>query len=351
MRVALDVTPIGVANTGVARYTAELLRELPSHGVDVRTFAVGRIAFPLPPGTQRMRLPLRVAHRLWLGLRWPKPAKKLPDIDVLHSADLMIPPASQPVVATMQDLAAVDRPDLHPRRSVVAQQRRLEQLDRVAVVLAISQATADALVRHGLDRRRIVVTPLGLSPTFAASVPSDDGFRGSTVLAVGELTHRKGLDVLIDAFARIDRPATRLVIVGPDGPAAAALREQAARSGAPVQFAGAVSDAALAGWYRRASVFCAASRAEGFGLPVLEAMAGGVPAIVSDIDVFREVTGGCAWLFRVDDAEGLAEKLRGLLDDQEQMQRLSDAGRTRASTFTWERTAAATARAYETATQ
>jgi glycosyltransferase involved in cell wall biosynthesis len=353
VRVALDITPELFASTGVARYSRELGRALERRGdCEVVRIAVGRRTEP--PGAERVRhlpVPLRILHPAWRVLSFPSAELIAGRIDVVHSIDLIPPPTSRPLVLTVHDLAAVERSELHPARTVAMQRRRLAALGRAAAVIAISRATAERLVRRGVDRERVHVTPLGLTPLpppERAPLPE-----GRFVLAVGTLEPRKAHDVLLLAFAAASPPDdVRLVFAGPtpDG-RADVLRGLAARLGIGdrLQILGAVDDARLSALYRAADLLCMPSLDEGFGLPVLEAMSVGLPVVASDIPALRELGGDAAVFVPAGDAQAVASALSRVLEDSALRVQLAGAGEARAAQFTWDATAAATIQAYESA--
>jgi glycosyltransferase involved in cell wall biosynthesis len=342
--VAIDATPLVAGNTGVARYTRELIAGLRDLGVDVRPFALGRGRGATPPGTTRVPVPLRLLQRSWRLTRLPRAEHLVRGVDLVHSTDLVPPPTRRPLVITVHDVLAVTRPDLHPPRAVAQQRAQLAALDSAAAVLAVSRATADDLVRLGVPATRIEVT--GNGRTHLDDAEPIDGVHGEFVLAIGALHRRKGLDVLLRALA--DLPGVDAVLAGPDAGEGAALGQLAADLGVAdrVRFLGAVTDGQLAWLYRSAAVLAFPSRAEGFGLPVLEAMDSGLPVVASDLGVLREVAGEAAWFVRPDDASALATTLHELLGDASSRAALSDAGRRRAAGFTWAATAEATAACY-----
>jgi glycosyltransferase involved in cell wall biosynthesis len=221
-------------------------------------------------------------------------------------------------------------------------------LARAEVIVSNSYATAAALARHGIDGHRIVVSQLGLSPL---PPPADHGVSGPFVLAVGELSGRKGHTCLLEAFASARLRPVRLVLAGPDAGQGRRLAELAASLGIADRCVrlGRVSDAVLAGLYRDAAALCFPSLAEGFGLPVLEAMAAGLPVVASDLEVIREVAGDTAILVPPGDVAALRGALERVICDEDLRPRLVEGGRTRASRFTWEATASATVSAYERA--
>ncbi len=225
-------------------------------------------------------------------------------------------------------------------------------------VIAISRSTADDLERHlGLSPDRIDVIPQGVSePDGAAPTPADE-LRASLglgdrpiLLSVSAKRPHKNLMRLIDAHALI--PAERrpmLVLPGYSTPYESELIAHAATLGTTdhVRFLGWLSDADLEGLYAAATAFVFPSLYEGFGLPVLEAMARGLPVACSDRSSLPEVAGDAALLFDPDDVAALRDSVERLLVDEALRARLVDAGRTRAAGYSWDETARATARAYE----
>jgi glycosyltransferase involved in cell wall biosynthesis len=140
----------------------------------------------------------------------------------------------------------------------------------------------------------------------------------------------------------------RLVLVGPDGHESSVIRERIAALAIDhrVELRGHVDDAELAALYAGATAFCFPSRAEGFGLPVLEAMAAGTPVLASDLPIIREIAGSAARLVPPDDVPAWAQAIASLVVVDEAHRALVAAGRARAATFRWEDTATATLEVY-----
>ncbi|HVY08717.1 MAG TPA: glycosyltransferase family 1 protein [Mycobacteriales bacterium] len=337
--------------TGVARYSRELMAALVAAGVDVRPFAIGRGPGVIPPGCHHLPVPLRVVTAAWRRTRMPRAEWLAGGGQVVHSLDLVLPPSRLPLVATVHDLAALDRPDLHPPRAAEQLRRRLAELDRADVVVAVSQATATALARHGVDPARVVVT-------YQATTLTPEGIDGLQVprrrpflLAVGEITARKDYATIVRAMACEPLRDLDLIIAGPMG-----YRHEdvlrlisALRLENRVLLLGRVSDAELADLYRDAELFCFSSVIEGFGIPLLEAMHAGLPIVCSDIDVAHEVAGDAAVYVPVGDFEGFASQVSTVLGDSTLRSDLAAAGRARSALFSWQRTAALTIEAYRNA--
>jgi glycosyltransferase involved in cell wall biosynthesis len=176
------------------------------------------------------------------------------------------------------------------------------------------------------------------------------GLPSRYVLTVGETSPRKGYGVLLHALARIG-PGVQLVMAGPPAGDEQRLRSLAdtLQIAPRISRLGAVTDAALAGLYSGALALCFPSVAEGFGLPVLEAMAAGVPVLATDIPAVRELVGAGGLYVQGDDADAWAQAIDTLAGDEDLRQRLSRTQQARAAAYTWERTATATLDAYQLA--
>jgi glycosyltransferase involved in cell wall biosynthesis len=349
MRVAYDVTACIVGDTGIARHNEQLRRALVARGVDVRMFALGRASYPVPAGTRWTRVPLRLLHRGWRTIGLPRLEWITPSADVIHT-NLVLPKSRTPRVVTVHDLDAIDHPDLHPARAVRDQEAMLASLSHAAVVLADSVTAATALQRRGVPDERIMVAPIGLTrlPDVGAPAEATDRY----VLYVGTLHRRKGLDVLLRSWASAAIPDdVTLVLAGPEGNASAELRELAAQLGIEkrLRWAGRVDDHELAVLYRDAAVACFPSRSEGFGLPLLEAMAAGVPVVATDIPAFREVGGDACLFVPTGDSAALTEALVTALAGGSATAVRIERGFGRLSLFTWDACAARTVEAYERA--
>ena len=259
-------------------------------------------------------------------------------------------------VVTVNDLSWRFADGLHPAHRVAWIERRLPRsLAQAARLVAISEFTAREMVAHlGVDRRRIDVVPLAPSPLFRPMPPAETGAAlarcGLTgrgfVLSVSTLEPRKNFDRLLAAHARL--PATvrvrhPLVIAGGRGWGQAltgATAERAAREGS-LRLLGHVSDAELAALYTGCTVFAYPSLSEGFGLPVLEAMACGAPVVASGTTATGETAGDAALLIDPFNEKEIAQALARAIEDEALAARLRATGLARAAGFTWERTAAA----------
>ncbi len=260
-----------------------------------------------------------------------------------------------PCVPIVYDLATFDAAMRPKRRSQVIERLTLgSAVKRSAKLLAISQCTAEALIgRYPGAASRTVVAPLGVSPALsgtngdAAPLPTP-GF----VLAVGTLEPRKNLPRLVKAYAAMPSALQKehpLVVVGAKGWEAGETTQALRSLGERCEMLGYVSDAALAGLYERCAVFCYPSLGEGFGLPVLEAMAAGATVLTSDISSLPEVGGDAVAYADPTDVGAISGQLQRLLCDEELRDELSRRARTRARTFSWEAFAETTLGALEEA--
>lgn len=227
-------------------------------------------------------------------------------------------------------------------------------------VITLSEAAkADIVEFIGVAPERVDVTPLGpgipggVEPIAVAALREQLGIGSAPiVLSVSAKRPHKNLERLIDAVATLDsKPAPVLVVPGYPTPFERDLERHAAERGVAerVRFTGWVDEPTLEALYREARCFAFPSLAEGFGLPVLEAMLRGTPVACSRASSLPEVAGEAALYFDPTDTGAIAAAVGELLRDERLRQRLARAGRERAARFTWEATAAATLNSYDRA--
>jgi glycosyltransferase involved in cell wall biosynthesis len=229
---------------------------------------------------------------------------------------------------------------------------------RAAALLSISQATAEALVsRFPGAASRIVVGHLGVAPALSPTLAPEERAKlppGGFVLAVGTLEPRKNLPRLVAAYKTLDpdlQAAHPLVVVGALGWDTDGTLEALRSLGARCIRLGYVSDAALAECYRRCAVFCYPSLGEGFGLPVLEAMAAGAAVLTSNVSSLPEVGGEAVAYADPLEVSDIAAQLLALLGDEARRAELSSHARERAGEFSWARFAQVTLDTLEHAAQ
>jgi glycosyltransferase involved in cell wall biosynthesis len=213
-------------------------------------------------------------------------------------------------------------------------------------VVVPTRAVADELAQRVSGPAPVHVIPHGVAEALAApsaaAAPELPSLPERFVLAVGTLEPRKGIDVLVRAMAGVE--GASLVLVGQPGwggvDAAALAREHGLPESRLCQL-GRLPDTALAEVLRRAAALAAPSLAEGFGLPVLEAMAAGTPVVHSDAPALLEVAGGAGVAVPRGDAAALAARLGEVLGSPDRAARMAEAGRRRAAGFCWRRAAEA----------
>lgn len=339
---------------GTARAALEILEALPAADPSIEAIGVSARhgsppASPWRPPVPVVQLPLpRLAlYESWHRAGWPAVERATGPVDVVWASGYAVPPARAPVVLTLHDLAWRRDPNHFTRRgrsffeAALAVARR-----RVEVVVCSSEATRADAAAAGIDPSRLRVVPLGVEPV---DVPADAvaevrrrfGLEAPYVLWVGTVEPRKNLERLLDAFERVaaGRELT-LALVGPAG-WGSSLDERIAAAGAAVRPLGFVSEDDKAALYTGAAAFCYPSLWEGFGLPVLEAMAQGAAVVTSAGGATAEAAGDAAVLVDPTDPEAIAEGLRAVLDDVERAQSMVAAGRRRAAAFPWSATATA----------
>ncbi|MBB4686132.1 glycosyltransferase family 4 protein [Amycolatopsis jiangsuensis] len=323
---------------GTGRYTAELLPALAAtappgwtvSSVVAKHADVSAARVEGVDGPRTLPLPPRAAIALWqLGLPW------WPGGDAVHAPTPFAPPrapAGRTLTVTVHDTVPWTHPETLTARGVSWHRSMIARAARRSSGLIVpTRAVADELAVLVDVTVPVRVVPHGVTvPEGSAELDLPPRY----VLAVGTIEPRKGMDVLVDAVAQLDDVA--LVIAGQPGWGAIDLVRLAADRGLrDVRVLGKVTDAELATALRGARVLAVPSLAEGFGLPLLEAMAMGVPVVHTDVPALAEVADGAGMIVPRGDAPALANALRTVLDNPERAAELTKLGRERARTFTW----------------
>lgn len=363
MRIGIDCSCVAKPErTGVARYCSQLVRALPGAlGPDDRVTLLYRVSrLRSRRWFERVddgRFSVRVFAEgaLGFGLR---------SLDVVHGPDLRLPEVGVPAVSTVHDLSALDLPGIAGDGFVRKKARALAEVARRAArILCISPFTEAAFLERFPDARgRTRVVPLGISDRFRPQDPARvaamrraRGLQSPYLLFVGQISARKNLPPLVAAFGALHaaRPGLDLdlVLAGPIQTGGEEVLDQI-RSlpvASRVRLAGFVGDDELPVLYAGAEVFCFPGKGEGFGLPILEAMACGAPVVAAEAGAIVSTAGGAATLFDPDDSAALVAALEPLLDPAGVRAERIAAGRRHAARFSWTETARLTAAAYREA--
>ena len=331
MRIAYDVTPLSHPRTGVGNYILGALQGMLDVADGDELVAFGPVSIPgrklvdealAGLDVDRRTITVPFAHatrRAWGALRHPVAERFLGAFDVLHFTDWMRPPQRDGVRATMiHDLGPLHFPErLHPR-TVLMHTTNAEEARKCDVVFVNSRYTADDVSqRLGIARERIRVASPGVSAIYTPEGPAlTDPF----IFTTATRDWRKNLDSLEQAAALLDHDLP--VINGEARP---------------------FSDDAMARMYRAATVFVYPSRFEGFGIPVLEAMASGAPCVVSSHPSLDEASGDAAVRVDPESPPAIAAGIEEALARREELIPL---GLAHARRFTWAETGRAHLRGY-----
>ena len=283
---------------------------------------------PVVP-VRSLPLPRTALYEAWHGLRRPRVELALGRVDVVHATTIVIPPRSAPLVVTVHDLAFLHEPGHFTRRGLRTFHRGLDLLRRDAdLVLCSSMATWADLASHGVGEARLRLVPLGVRAERAtteevAHARQQLGLDRPYVLFAGTVEPRKNLPRLIAAFERVraEHADLELVLAGPSGWGDVVV------TGGEVRALGFVSPDQLRALYAGAEVLAYPSLREGFGLPVLEAMAQGTAVVTSRGTSTEDVAGGRAVLVDPLDVDDIA---RGLDEALRRSEELAEAGLQRA---------------------
>jgi len=333
------VAALGLARELAGRPEVDLI------GVAARHRQPPDQAFTPPIPVRQLPLPRDALYEAWRRLSWPPVERAVAGADVVHSTTVIVPPRRRtPLVVTVHDLAFVHDPNhfsAHGRRAMTAGLDRLRA--QADLVLCSSQSTLDDCAAAGISHDRLRLVPLGIAPVQRPDAATVEAMRRRLglerrpyLLFVGTLEPRKNLGRLVEA---VDRLSTchDLAVVGPVG-----WGEQVSWS-KRVRTLGFVDEPTKAALYAGADAVCYPSLREGFGLPVLEAMAYGTPVVTSRDTAAAEVGGDAAVLV---DPLDVADIARGIDEAISQRPERATAGLVQAANFTWRATADLVVAAY-----
>ena len=356
LRVGLDGRVFSSPAAGVRRYVNALVPALRALDVPLHLVALGGSPVDIPAGMERVAEPRHPPTNLgWTLVGLPIAARRA-RIDVLHAPAYTAPVGIRtPVVVTIHDVSYERHPEWYPYRRDRLRRAfyRASARSAAQVVTDSEFSAAEIHAAYGIARSRIAVVPLGVVPQFASGAPEAAGVPDPFVLHVGDLHPRRNLSVVLDAVVALRKRggATEhltLALAGIDRGVVADLRARAEAAGVREALAvlDVVSDARLDALYREAAALVYPSLYEGFGLPVLEAMARGTPVVASRASSVPEVLGDAGVLLEPGDTAGWAASLDAIIGQPERRTALAEAGRARAASFTWARTAGETYQVY-----
>jgi glycosyltransferase involved in cell wall biosynthesis len=344
--IGIDARAAAEVPAGRGRVVRELLRSLAGLDHRHRYILYARQAWAQQELDERFHWRLLDARDPWWHWRAARAANGECDVFLSSNSYLTSRFLRIPSVAIVHDLTTFE-PGMHAKRASRAIERVTlgMAVRRSAKLLAVSQATAEALInRFPGAASRTVVAPLGVAPGLAGAGNGGPGLDPTLpppgfVLAVGTLEPRKNLPRLVEAYAAMPRElqaAHPLVVVGALGWETNGTLGALQSLGERCTMLGYVSDAALAELYRRCAVFCYPSLGEGFGLPVLEAMAAGAAVLTSNVSSLPEVGGEAVAYADPMQAPAIGEQLQRLLRDETLRAELSVRASARAREFSWE---------------
>ena len=385
MKIGIDISQLAFPGTGVATYTQNLVENLlkidkqsllPRNKKNEYILFFSSLRQKVPKlqisKTQNnikiktFKLPSLILEFLWNRLHLVPVEKFAGQLDVFHTSDWLEPPAKCPKVTTIHDLAIFKYPETFTPRGghdiVVNLKRKLEWVKKESrLIIAVSESTKrDVIEILGIPEERIRVVHEACNPEFTEKSKEDTErikkkyrIKGDYILAVGTLEPRKNLKRVIEAFEKLQKTQKlKLVVAGKFGwgegieklkiknKQSLSLRDE------KLKILGLVSQEDLPSLYSGAQVFVYPSLYEGFGLPILEAMASGCPVVTSNVSSMPEVAGEAAVLVNPEDVENIA---RGIEEAIKKRDDLIKKGYEQVKKFSWEKTARETLKVYEEA--
>lgn len=356
MRIAVDGRAFSSTAAGIRRYVGELYKALAVVAEGSSIDAIGGLASAAPSSChvrdERWSPPTNLGRHA-VGLPRTLRAEAY---DVYHAPAYVSPLwGSVPTVLSVHDIVYAAHPEWYPyRRDPLRRWFYRTSVARAGLILASSTFTADELRRvYGVPAARVRVVPLAAADAFRVTSPAPVEARSPVLLHVGDLHPRRDLVCAVRVLQRLVRAGAHgwtLVLIGRDQGSLAAVRQAASEAGVTdrVTHLTSVTDDELRAWCGRSFALLYPSRYEGFGFPVVEAMASGLPVVAADAASVPEVLAGAGALFAPGDDAAAAGAISELADATTYRER-QYAGLSRAATLTWERTARLTLEAFEEA--
>ncbi len=372
MRLGFDLRPFLREETGVGTYLKNTLFHLAKIDAANEYFLFSSSwkdrfqADNVPPFARMklcdLRVPVKLLNAVWQKRRWP-PLDIFfrTRLDVTHSGTPLILPTRGKKIITVHDLFFMDFPEMAGEEAGRTFYRLAAASFRDADgILTFSNFTSLELIsRFALDEKKVKIVYHGVDPRFLEEVPAAElkatrkrcNLPPAFLLFVGAQVPRKNLVRFLGALKIIHLHGIQipLVMIGPEGEDTEAIRTRAEKLGLGhwVMSTGYLAETDVRHAYRLASAFVLPSLCEGFGLPLVEAMASGVPVVASQTSAIPEVCRDAAVYFQPDSPESMAEKVISVIENGELRKRLVARGKERVRDFSWEKAAAETLQFYE----
>ncbi len=379
LNIAIDIQPVAEKRTGVGQFTYRLVKAVtqadPSNRYtlflfDFRRKFRNRSFERSNVSVKKVRLPGRVVTGLWDAAAYPPVERLVGSFDLFHFTNYRIPPMRENrALTTIYDMTFVRYPQYTSPGALKGPLRHVrESAHRACGVITVSEFSKSEIVHLlGLPEEKIHVVYPGVSQAFREGADEGEaersilrkkhGLPDRYILSVGTLEPRKNLPALLRAYGRnvsfFRRRGCKLLLVGMKGWLYDEVFRTVQAHGLEedVRFSGYVDDHELPRIYRGAEFAVFPSFYEGFGMPVLEAMASATPVLASGIAAHREVLQDAGFFFEPADEEALGRLMRDFYEDDGSRRRLAEKGRQRAGRFTWEASAAALLPVYQRVTE
>jgi glycosyltransferase involved in cell wall biosynthesis len=372
MRLGFDLRPFLREETGVGSYLRNLLMGLARLDRSNEYFLFSsswKDRFPadrIPPFERLVfrdfRLPVRVLNSLWQKHRRPSLDSFFRTrLDLAHSATPLILPTRGKKLITVHDIFFMDFPDQAGAEAgrVFFRLAAASFRDADGIVTSSTTTAVEIVSRFSLDERKVRTIPPGLEPGFLEGPPADElkaaserfHLPSSFLLFVGAQVPRKNLVRFLDALKIVHLHGLEVpfVLAGPEGEDSEAILAKADKLGLSrfLTTTGYIEAKTVRAIYRLATAFVLPSLCEGFGMPLLEAMASGLPVAASRTSAIPEVCRDAAVYFDPESPESMAEKVIAILEDKGLRDKLVARGKERARSFSWEKAAGETLAFYE----
>jgi glycosyltransferase involved in cell wall biosynthesis len=372
MRLGFDLRPFLREETGVGTYLKNVLFHLAKVDTANEYFLFSsswKDRFPehnIPPFARMklrdLRIPVRLLNVLWQKQRWPPlDAFFRTRLDVTHSGTPLILPTKGKKIITVHDLFFMDFPQMAGEEAgrMFFRLATASFQDADGILTSSHFTSIELIARFALEGKKVKVVYPGLDKRFLEEVPAAElkatrkrcNLPPAFLLFVGAQVPRKNLVRFLGALKIVHLHGIQipLVMIGPEGEETEAILTQAEKLGLGhwVISAGYLSGTDVRHAYRLASAFVLPSLCEGFGLPLVEAMASGIPVAASQTSAIPEVCRDAALYFQPESPESMAEKVVAIIEDGELREKLIARGKQRARDFSWENAAAETLQFYE----